>query len=116
MQHGAKQAMPRSTNSLLDEATRVLHELAVNQGLAHSTYGETLQRFGENKIGLSELFKAAGDLYIKEAVQTVWSLVRADINIYASLLAMAGARSIGPQAKADQEEAPSEKHSRRGRR
>jgi hypothetical protein len=116
MQHGAKQAMPRSTNSLLDEATRVLHEFAVNQGVAYCTYGETLQRFGENKIGLYELFKAAGDLYIKEAVQTVWSLVRADISIYASLLTMAGAESIGPQAKADQEEASSEKHSRRGRR
>lgn len=103
--------MPGSTNTLLDEATRVMRELAVNQGMAYATYGEALQRFGENRIGAAELLKATGELYLKEVVQTAWSLVRADLNIYAWML------NLTPRQTADAEkDAPEPKQNSRGRR
>jgi hypothetical protein len=103
--------MPGSTNALLDEATRVVRELAMNQGLAYATYGDALQRFGENRIGAAELFKAGSELYVKEAVQTAWSLVRADLNIYAWML------NLTPRRTAEAEkEAPEPKQKSRGRR
>jgi hypothetical protein len=103
--------MPGSTNTLLDEATRVVRELATNQGLAYASYGEALQRFGENRIGAAELFKAAGELYFKEAVQTAWSLVRADLNIYAGML------NLTPRRTPDAAKAtPEPKPKSRGRR
>jgi hypothetical protein len=107
--------MPGSTNSLLDEGTRVLRELAVQQGLAYRTYGEALQRFGEDQIGWAELFKASGDIYFKEAAQTVWSLVRANANVYAWTLSAAGAKPLRPEADAGHDAAPAAKRAQRGR-
>jgi hypothetical protein len=103
--------MPGSTNTLLDEATRVVRELATNQGLAYASYGEALQRFGESRIDAAELFKAGGELYLKEVVQTAWSLVRADLNIYAWML------NLTPRRAPDAEKvAPEPKQKSRGRR
>jgi hypothetical protein len=107
VQHGTKQAMPGSTTSLLDEATRMTREIAINQGLAYRSYGEAMQRFGENKIGWAELFKTAGDIYLKEAAQTVWSLFRADMNIYASMLSLAGAKTLHPAAEPERHDGSS---------
>ena len=75
--------MPEATHSLLDQGGRVLRELARQQGLAYRTYGEALQRFGEQQIGWTELFKTSGDIYFKETAQAVWSLIRANANVYA---------------------------------
>jgi hypothetical protein len=111
-----RQAMAGSKDSLLDEATRLLRELAAQQGLAYSTYGETLQRFGKNEIGWTDLFKASGDIYFKEAAQTVWSLVRANGNFYAWMLSMAGARVPRSETKPDKSEAQVGAPPKRGRR
>jgi hypothetical protein len=108
-------AMPGSTNSLLDEGTRVLRELAVQQGLAYRAYGEALQRFGEDQIGWKELFKTSGDLYFKEAVHTAWSLIRANTNVYAWILSAAGAKPVRPEAEPGTDEPPAAKRAQRGR-
>ena len=100
--------MPGSTNALLDETTRVMRELAVNQGLAYATYGDALQRFGENRIDAAGLLKTTGELYFKEIVQTAWSLIRAELNIYALML------NVTPRPAAD--DAPEPKQKTRGRR
>jgi hypothetical protein len=101
---------------LLDEGTRVLRELATQQGLAFSAYGEALQRFGGNEIGWTDLFKTTGDIYVKEVARTVWSLIRADVNVYAWMLSMAGAKVLRPDAEQKQDAAPEPKPARRGRR
>jgi len=111
--------MPEPTKSLLDEGTRVLRELAVQQGRAYRNYGEALQRFGEDRIGWAELFKTSGDIYSKEAVQVVWSLVRANANAYAWMFSVAGAKPVRPAAEPVQEpaheEAPTPRRAQRGR-
>lgn len=107
--------MPGSTKSLLDEGTRVLRELAAQQGLVYRTYGEALQRYGDDQIGWTELFKASGDIYVKEAVQTVWSLVRAYANVYAWTLSVAGAKPVRPETDPGHHEAPPRKRAQRGR-
>ena len=89
--------MSGSTKSLLDEGTRVLRELAVQQGLAYRTYGEALQRYGEDQIDWKELFKTSGDIYFKEVAQVVWSLIRANTNAYAWMLSAAGAKPVRPE-------------------
>jgi hypothetical protein len=116
MQHGMNQATSGPPRSLLDEADRVLRELAVQQGLAYASYGEALQRVGENKAGWSDLLKTSSDIYIKEVAQTLWSLIRADINIYAWMLSMAGARPLGPDAAPKQNDKPAGARPQRGRR
>ena len=108
--------MLEPTNSKLDEATRVLREIAVHQGLAYITYGEALQRFGARKIDWPEMFKASGDIYIEEAATTVWSLIRAEIDVYAWMLSMAGAKPLHPKAETEQEASPADKPAKRGRR
>ena len=108
--------MPGSADTLLDEATRVLRELAMLQGRAHSTYGEALQRFGANKIGWTELCMATGDSYFKGAQQTFWSLIRADLNVYAWMLSTGGAKQRHQEPAAEPAAAPASKPSRRGRR
>jgi hypothetical protein len=90
--------MAGSTNSLLDQGNRMLRELALQQGLAYRTYGEALQRFGEDQIDWKELFKTSGDIYFKEVAQAAWSLIRANINACAWMLAAAGAKPVGPAA------------------
>ena len=107
--------MPGSTDTLLGEGTRVLREIAVQQGLAYRTYGEALERFGEAKIGWPELMKTSGDLYAKEAVRTIWSLIRADTNIFSWMLSLAGAKPVRPSGEPTQGAAPSGKRAQRGR-
>jgi hypothetical protein len=107
--------MPGSTNSLLDEGTRVLRELAVQQGLAYRTYGEALQRFGEDQIGWKELFKTSGDLYVREVVRAAWSLIRANTNVYAWMLTTAGAKPVRPEAEPGTDEPPAARRAQRGR-
>lgn len=108
--------MPGSADSLLDEATRVLRELAMLQGRAHCTYGEALQRYGANEIDLTELCRATGDSYFKGAEQTFWSLARADLNVYVWMLSTVGTKQRHPEPAAEPAAAPASKPSRRGRR
>lgn len=108
--------MPEPTNSLLDESTRVVRELAAHQGVAYCRYGEALQRFGENRIGWTDLLKTSGDIYFKEAAQTVWSLVRADLNVYAWMLSMAGAKILHPKTDQEETTVPASRQPKRGRR
>jgi hypothetical protein len=108
-------AMAGPTNSLLDEGTRVLRELAAQQGLAYRTYGETLQRYGEDQIDLKELFKTSGDIYVREVAQVVWSLLRANTNVYSWMLSAAGAKPVRPDADPGHDEAPAGKRAQRGR-
>jgi hypothetical protein len=111
--------VPEATHSLLDQGTRVLRELALQQGLAYRTYGEVLQRFGEQQIGWTELFKMSGDIYFREAAQAAWSLVRANANAYAWMLSAAGAKpaslDAGPARDVAPAVAPSGKRAQRGR-
>jgi hypothetical protein len=107
--------MPGSQNSLLDEGTRVLRELATQQGLAYRSYGEALQRFGEDQIDWKELFKASGDIYFKEVAKVAWSLIRANTNVYAWMLSAAGAKPVRPDAGPAQDEAPTGRRAQRGR-
>jgi hypothetical protein len=111
--------MPEATASLLDQGTRVLRELALQQGLAYRTYGEVLQRFGERQIGWTELLKTSGDIYIREAAQAAWSLVRANANAYAWMLSAAGAKPASPDVGQERDVAPtvppSGKRAQRGR-
>jgi hypothetical protein len=97
--------MSGSTKSLLDEGTRVLRELAVQQGLAYRTYGEALQRYGEDQIDWKELFKTSGGIYFKEVAQVVWSLIRANTNAYAWMLSAAGAKPVRPEPDPPYDEA-----------
>jgi hypothetical protein len=107
--------MPETPNSLLDQGTRALRELAVQQGQAYRTYGEALQRFGENQIGWTELFKTSGDVYFKEVAQAIWSLVRANTNVYAWLLSAAGAKPVRVEAEPPHDEPPAVRRTQRGR-
>ena len=107
--------MPEATHSLLDQGGRVLREIARQQGLAYRTYGEALQRFGEQQIGWTELFKASGDIYFKESAQAAWSLIRANANVYAWMLSAAGAKPVSPDAGPAHDAAPSAKRAQRGR-
>jgi hypothetical protein len=107
--------MAGSTKSLLDEGTRVLQELAVQQGLAYRTYGEALQRFGEDQIDWKELFKASADIYFKEVARSAWSLIRANTNVYAWMLSAAGAKPVSPEAEPALDEVPAAKRAQRGR-
>jgi hypothetical protein len=108
-------AMPGPTKSLLDEGTRVLRELALQQGLAYRTYGEALQRYGEEQIDWKELFKTSGDIYFKEVAQVVWSLVRANTNAYAWMLTAAGAKPLHSETKPAPDEVSAGKRAQRGR-
>jgi hypothetical protein len=112
---GVSRAMPGPTRSLLDEGTRVLQELAVQQGLAYRTYGEALQRFGEDQIEWKELFKTSSDIYFKEVAQVVWSLIRANTNVYAWMLSAAGAKPIRQEADPPRDEPPAGRRAQRGR-
>jgi hypothetical protein len=107
--------MPEVTDSLLDQATNVLRELALQQGRAYRTYGETLQRFGAKQIGWTDLFKTSGDIYFREAAQVAWSLMRANANACAWMLSAAGAKSASPEADHEHEAPPSGKRAQRGR-
>ena len=107
--------MPEATGSLLDQGGRMLRELARQQGSAYRTYGEALQRFGEQQIGWTELFKTSGDIYFKETAQAMWSLVRANANAYAWMLSAAGAKPASPDAGPADDAAPSAKRTQRGR-
>jgi hypothetical protein len=107
--------MPGPTKSLLDEGARVLRELALQQGLAYRTYGEALQRYGEEQIDWKELFKTSGDIYFKEVAQVVWSLVRANTNVYAWMLAAAGAKPLHPEAEPAPDGVSAGKRAQRGR-
>jgi hypothetical protein len=107
--------MPGPTNSLLDQGTKVLRELAVQQGSAYRTYGEALQRYGDDQIGLAELFKTSGDIYFKEVAQVAWSLIRANTNVYAWMLSAAGAKPIRPEVNTGHDELPAGKRAQRGR-
>jgi hypothetical protein len=107
--------MPGSTNSLLDEGTKVLREFAVQQGQAYRTYGEALQHFGEDRIGLAELLKTSGDIYFKEAAQAAWSLIRANVSIYAWMLSAAGANPVRQEVDPAHDEAPAARRAGRGR-
>jgi hypothetical protein len=108
-------AMPGPTKSLLDEGTRVLREIAIQQGLAYRTYGEALQRYGDAQIDWKELFKTSGDIYFKEVAQVVWSLVRANTNVYAWMLSAAGAKPIRPEGDPEHDDAPAGRRAQRGR-
>jgi hypothetical protein len=107
--------MPGSAKSLLDEGTTLLRELACQHGLAYRTYGEALQRFGEDQIGWKELFKASGDIYFREVAQGIWSLIRANTNACAWMLAAAGAKPLHPTAEPTPDEVPADKRAQRGR-
>jgi hypothetical protein len=106
--------MPRSTDSLLGEASQVLRDLAVHHGLAYSTYGEALQQFGENKMGWPELFKTSSDIYFKEAAHTFWALLKAEFDVYT--LMMAGNKVLRPEAEAEKNATAAAKPAQRGRR
>jgi hypothetical protein len=108
--------MSGPTNSILDETTRILRALAVQQGVAYSTYGDALQQFGERKIDWSTLFRISGDLYIKESATLVWSLIQAEIAFYAWMLTMAGTKPARQDAGTDEAVAPAGKAVKRGRR
>jgi hypothetical protein len=105
--------MPEPTNSLLDQGTRVLRELALQQGLAYRSYGEVLQRFGDDQIGWTELFKTTGDIYFREAARAAWGLARANANAYAWMLSVAGAKPVHPEGDRGQD--ISGNRARRGR-
>jgi hypothetical protein len=107
--------MPRSTNALPDEASRLLRDLAVHQGLAYCTYGEALQRFGKRDIGWTDLFRTSGDIYYREATRVFWTLLTADFNGYASLLSMAAGKTHRPEADVAQRATTERKSGRRGR-
>ncbi len=107
--------MPRSANTLPDEASRLLRDVAVHQGLAYCTYGEALQRFGKHDIGWVDLFRTSGDIYYKEAARIFWSLLSADFNAYASLLSKAADKTHRPDADVAQRATTERKSSRRGR-
>jgi hypothetical protein len=106
--------MPRSTESLQDEATQVLRDLAVHHGLAYTTYGETLQEFGENKIGWADLFKTSSDIYFKEVAHTYWALLKAEFDVYTSM--MAGSKTLHPEAETEPKATAAAKPAQRGRR
>jgi hypothetical protein len=107
--------MAGSTKSLLDEGNKVLRELALRQGLAYRTYGEALRRFGDQQIDWKELLKTSGDIYFKEIAQVVWSLTRANTNVYAWMLSAAGAKPIRPDVDPGHDEAAAGKRAQRGR-
>ena len=107
--------MPGPTNSLLDEGGRLLREFAVEQGAAYRTYGEALQRFGEQQMDWQELFKTSGDIYLREVVRSMWGLVQANTHMFAWLLAAAGAKSLRPETGAARDDTPTEARARRGR-
>jgi hypothetical protein len=109
------QPVPGSTNSLLDEGAKLLREFAVQQGVAYRTYGETLERFGERQIDWQELFKASGDIYLREVVRSMWGLVQANTHMFAWLLAAAGAKSLRPETAAASDEPATERRTQRGR-
>jgi hypothetical protein len=111
-----KQAMPGQTDSLLDEPTRMLRELATHQGMAYCRYGEALQRFGDSTSGWTDLLKTSGNIYIKQVAQTVWSLVQADLNICAWMLSVTGPRVLHPKTDQHETPAPARPQSKRGRR
>lgn len=108
--------MPGQTDSLLDEPTRMLRELATHQGMAYCRYGEALQRFGDNTSGWADLLKTSGDIYFKEISQTVWSLIRADLNVYAWMLSAAGAKVLHPKSDQHENTVPARPQPKRGRR
>jgi hypothetical protein len=78
-------------------------------------HGEALQRFGEQQIGWTELFKTSGDIYFREAAQAAWSLVRANANAYAWMLSVAGARPANPDPGRGSDAAAAGKRAQRGR-
>jgi len=112
---GVSRAMPEPTRSLLDEGTRVLQELAAQQGLAYRTYGEALQRFGEDQIDWKELFKTSSDIYFREVAQVVWSIIRANTNVFAWMLSAAGAKPVRPEVDPPRDTAPAGRRAQRGR-
>jgi len=93
--------MSGSTDSFLSEASRVLRELAGQQGAAWRAYSEALQRFAESQSELPELWKSVADLYIREAGRSGWSLLHASASLYGWLLALGGAK---PLHEAEQDE------------
>lgn len=107
--------MPRSASTLPDEASRLLRDLAVCQGLAYCTYGEALQRFGKHDMGWADLVKTSSDIYYKEATRVFWSLLTADFNAYTWLLSMAGGKTHRQEVDAAQRATSERKSSRRGR-
>ena|SRR5215469_10275159 len=110
-----EQSVPGSTNSLLDEGAKLLREFAVQQGAAYRTYGEALQRFGEQQMDWKELFKTSGDIYLREVAQSMWGLVRANTHMFAWMLAAAGAKPLRPETGAARDEPLAEGRTQRGR-
>ena len=108
--------MSEPTNALLAEGTRVLREIAGQQGAAYRAYGEALQRFADSHIGLTDLLKSSGDIYVKEAGRTAWSLVHAGAGLSAWMLSLAGAKPLRPEAATKRDAAPVNKRAQRGRR
>jgi hypothetical protein len=108
--------MPPSGDSVLDELDHVLRDLAVQQGSACATYGEALQRFGERKLGWGELFKIAGDTYLRETSRTALSLWQAEANMVRLGLSLAGAKPVRTETTHRDDEAPTQKPMKRGRR
>jgi hypothetical protein len=113
--HEVGHAVPGSTNSLLDEGARLLREFAVQQGVAYRTYGEALQRFGEQQMDWKELFKTSGDIYLREMVRSMWGLVQGNTHMLAWMLAAAGAKPLRPETDSGRDEAPTEGRTKRGR-
>jgi len=107
--------VPGSTNSLLDEGAKLLREFAVQQGAAYRTYGEALQRFGEQQMDWQELFKTSGDIYLREVARSMWGLVRANTHMFAWMLAAAGAKPLRPETGAARDEPSTEGRTQRGR-
>ena len=108
--------MSGSTDSFLAEGTRILREIAGQQGAAYRAYGETLQRYADSQIDLTGLLKSSGDLYIKEAARTAWSLVHASASMYSWILSLAGTKVLRPEAVAQPGEEKVSKPAQRGRR
>jgi hypothetical protein len=86
--------MAASIEARPDGVDHLLRELAVQQGLAYSAYGDALQRFGEGKVGWSDLLKTIADLYFKGATQSLWGVVLVNASAYAWLLSLAGAKVL----------------------
>jgi hypothetical protein len=108
--------MPPSGNSVLDELDHVLRDLAVQQGSSYASYGEALQRFGDRKLGWADLFKVAGDSYLRETSRTALSLWQAEATMVRWALSLAGAKPLRTDTTHRDGEAPTDKPMKRGRR
>jgi hypothetical protein len=90
--------MAQEAESALGRSGQVLRELASHQGAAYRRYGEALEKFGAGELAATELFKTAGDLYLKEAERVAASAFQAGVDVFSFALGKAGVKPLDDES------------------